>query len=246
MNQEAATTPSSGSERKAVSLAESAARRVSEMIRRGELREGQRLPPERELAESLNLSRGALREGLRMLETIGMLRARVGSGRYVSMADSEDLGEGLAIWMHMQPVADIVALRRILEPPAIGAIPATQVAALADQCATIVAHMTASFKKGQHEAAMRHHTQFHLALIQHAPVSLHRVLLTSMIRTTETAQLEIFRNPTAGQASLGFHVEMLEALREGDVGLVAKRAANHLTPAFVYDPSGIDGTAQPA
>lgn len=233
-----------GREGQALSLAESAARRVSEMIRRGELLEGQRLPPERELAETLNLSRGALREGLRTLETIGMLTARVGSGRYVSVAGSEDLSNGLATWMHMQPIADIIAVRRLLEPAAIGSIPVTQLNALAEQCSSIIAKMTAAFKKGQHETAMRHHTQFHLALIQHAPVSLHRALLTSMIRTTETAQLEILRNTKAGRASLAVHVGILESLKQGNVNEAVERDANHLVPAFVYSPTGPEDDAE--
>lgn len=226
-----------GRDGQVLSLAESAAHRVSDMIRRGELLEGQRLPPERELAETLNLSRGALREGLRMLETIGMLKARVGSGRYVSVSGSEDLGNGLATWMHMQSIGDIIAVRRLLEPAAVNSIPHTQLDEFAKQCASHIAKMTAAFKKGQHEAAMRSHTQFHLALIQFAPAKLHRALLTSMIKTTQTAQLEIFRNPEAGRASIAVHIGILDALKAGDVDEASRRDADHLVPAFVYSPT---------
>jgi len=46
----------------------------------GELRAGDRLPPERELAPVLGVSRSALREALRVLETIGVLVAQAGRG----------------------------------------------------------------------------------------------------------------------------------------------------------------------
>ncbi|MEV4178619.1 FCD domain-containing protein [Nonomuraea sp. NPDC049709] len=54
---------------------------LSGLIR--ELGEGARLPPERELAERLGVSRTALRDRLRLLEGFGVLSRRQGSGTYV-------------------------------------------------------------------------------------------------------------------------------------------------------------------
>jgi DNA-binding GntR family transcriptional regulator len=122
----------------------------------------------------------------------------------------------------------------VIEPAAISSIPATQVAAVSEECLAILGRMKTAFKKGQHEAAIRYHTQLHLALIQHAPVNLMRALLMSMIRTSETAQLEIFRNPRAGVASIAVHAAIVDALVQGDVSLAAARDGGHLTPAFVY------------
>ena len=57
---------------------------VSELISRGELRPGDRLPPERELALRLGISRPSLRAGLRSLIAMSVLRARQGSGTYIA------------------------------------------------------------------------------------------------------------------------------------------------------------------
>lgn len=222
----------------AISLAESATRQITEMIGNGTLKEGERLPPERELAVTLNLSRGVLREALRTLETLGLVKARVGSGRYVSVSGFDDYSSGLSIWMNLQAVSDVIEVRRYLEPPAIEAIPATRVEATANECATALAKMNAAFTKRSYEAATRHHTRFHLALIQYAPSRLHRLLLVSMIRTAETAQLEIFRTPEAGRHSLAKHDAILEALQSGDIAETARREVGHLTLAFTY-PFGI-------
>lgn len=54
------------------------AERVRELIRSGGLRPGDKLPPERVLAEQLNVSRNTLREGLRALELGGVLELRKG------------------------------------------------------------------------------------------------------------------------------------------------------------------------
>lgn len=55
-------------------------RSIEEQVLAGELRAGDRLPPERELAPVLGVSRSALREALRVLETIGVLVAQPGRG----------------------------------------------------------------------------------------------------------------------------------------------------------------------
>ena len=54
--------------------------RIEERVLAGELKAGDRLPPERELAPVLGVSRSALREALRVLETIGVLVAQAGRG----------------------------------------------------------------------------------------------------------------------------------------------------------------------
>jgi len=57
---------------------------VRGQIERGQLRSGQRLPPERELAARLGVSRPSVRTGLRTLATMGIVRTRHGSGTYVT------------------------------------------------------------------------------------------------------------------------------------------------------------------
>lgn len=53
---------------------------LEQQLRDGLLRPGARLPPERDLARRLGIARAGLREGLRVLEALGMLRPGVGSG----------------------------------------------------------------------------------------------------------------------------------------------------------------------
>ena len=57
---------------------------VRGLIDRGELRPGDRLPPERELARSLKISRSSLRSGIGFLSAMGVLKSRHGAGTFVS------------------------------------------------------------------------------------------------------------------------------------------------------------------
>ncbi len=54
---------------------------IQQKILDGRLRVGDRLPSERELGEALGVSRNSVREALRVLESMGILSAQVGSGR---------------------------------------------------------------------------------------------------------------------------------------------------------------------
>ncbi|UFN48079.1 FCD domain-containing protein [Roseomonas sp. OT10] len=64
--------------------AEAVARHIEQLVREGALRPGERLLPERELAERLGVSRPTLREGLQSLERDGFLASQTGSGTRVA------------------------------------------------------------------------------------------------------------------------------------------------------------------
>jgi GntR family transcriptional repressor for pyruvate dehydrogenase complex len=95
--------------------------RIEEQILAGNLRVGDRLPPERELVELLGVSRAAVREALRVLEAQGVLRARVGtgpaSGSVIAAMPSEGLTQLLRLHMALAnfPFMDVVEARATLE-----------------------------------------------------------------------------------------------------------------------------------
>ena len=97
---------------------ETVARRIESLIRSGELRAGSRLPPEPELAAMLGVSRSSLREALKGLMFLGLIKARPGYGTYVQAS----LGRGASRHFHwmllLQEVKylELYELRRMLEP----------------------------------------------------------------------------------------------------------------------------------
>ena len=68
--------------------AEEVVARLREMIHRGDLRSGDRLPPERDLAKQLGVSRPTLRAGIRSLAAVGVLKSKQGAGTFVVEADA--------------------------------------------------------------------------------------------------------------------------------------------------------------
>ena len=69
---------------------------VKHGIGSGEIQAGEKLLPERELAQKLEISRNSAREGLRILENMGVLESQQGAGNYISGNFDEILAEMLS------------------------------------------------------------------------------------------------------------------------------------------------------
>ncbi len=102
---------------KAGSTAEIVLARIRRMIQTGELRPGDRLPAERELAERLKMSRGSLRAALHSLAGMGLLQARHGSGTYITDGPPAFDDGPLSMLAHLHGISDdeMFEARRQLE-----------------------------------------------------------------------------------------------------------------------------------
>jgi GntR family transcriptional repressor for pyruvate dehydrogenase complex len=95
--------------------------RLKEMIRSGQIKPGDRLPREPDLAESLGVSRNSLREAVRALSLLRILDVRQGDGTYVTALAADTLLAALSVVVDFHGDAtllEVVEVRRILEPAA--------------------------------------------------------------------------------------------------------------------------------
>src|SRR5215210_6652454 len=79
------------SSEKTGTTAEEVVSQLRDMIHRGELNAGDRLPPERDLAKLLGVSRPTLRAGIRSLSAVGVLQSKQGAGTFVVEADASPM-----------------------------------------------------------------------------------------------------------------------------------------------------------
>ncbi len=79
---------------------------VKQEVQAGRLRPGDRLPTERDLALRLEISRNSVREGLRLLENMGILYSRQGSGNYLSSNFDHTMAEMLAFMYFIKGMND--------------------------------------------------------------------------------------------------------------------------------------------
>lgn len=96
-------------------LHEEIVRQIQRKILSGDLPEGDKLPPERELAASLQVNRATVREALKKLEILGLIEIRHGDGIYIkNYLESGNLELFKAI-VSMDPGSNIEVLRSLLE-----------------------------------------------------------------------------------------------------------------------------------
>ncbi|WP_265820721.1 FadR/GntR family transcriptional regulator [Geovibrio ferrireducens] len=91
-------------------------RQLKDLVLSGELKPGEKLPSERELAVQMGVSRPTLREALQKLEAHGFLKQIQGDGTYVQSAASPVLSQAFTEMLNKEDaMGDLMELRKILE-----------------------------------------------------------------------------------------------------------------------------------
>ena len=98
-------------------IAESALQSIKLYILQNNLKAGDMLPPELELADLLGVSRPTLRETLRSLEALGIVRTVHGKGRFIRDFNYDAMVENLnySLRIHMDDFREIIDVRMALE-----------------------------------------------------------------------------------------------------------------------------------
>ena len=99
------------------SVAEQVAQRILGLVKAGSLKPGDQLPPERDLAASLQVSRPSVREAIRGLTILGVIRTRQGGGAYVSELDADVLLEPLHFFISLEErnIRELYDARMLIE-----------------------------------------------------------------------------------------------------------------------------------
>ncbi len=164
-------------------LSHGVVRQVELLVLRGILRPGDRLPPERELAERLGVSRPSLREALAELQRLGLVETRAGAGVFVSNVLGSAFSPALVrlFASHDEAVVDMVGFRRDIE--GIAAARAARHGSDADLevIDAVFRRMEAAQSRPvvDAETEARLDAEFHLAIIEAG----HNVVMLHMMRS---------------------------------------------------------------
>lgn len=214
----------------AVAVTDEAINKIKQMILAGDLRPGDRLPPEKELSERLGLSRSSLREAVKALEVIRVLDVRRGDGTYVTSLEPRLLLEAMSFVVELHDdssVLDLFAVRRILEPAAAGM---AAMGASPERLAALRVDLEAVDAGSDVADLVAHDLAFHRDLVAMAG----NPYLSSLIEgvSSQTARARVWRGLTqedAAERTLSEHRAILEAVERGDAEL-----ARALTTAHIY------------
>ena len=100
-----------------VRLYESVIEQIMDLIKNNELKPGDKLPPERELAEKFSISRGSLREAFRVLESRGLIKSKPGGGRYIREIrnNGHNNTENIILSLEKSSILELLEAREIFE-----------------------------------------------------------------------------------------------------------------------------------
>jgi len=104
-----------------VRLYESVIEQIMNLIKNNKLKPGDKLSPERELAEklsiSISISRGSLREAFRVLESRGLIKSKPGGGRYIReiRKNGHNSTENIILSLEKSSILELLEAREIFE-----------------------------------------------------------------------------------------------------------------------------------
>jgi GntR family transcriptional repressor for pyruvate dehydrogenase complex len=218
---------------------------VRALVSSGELKPGDRLPPERELARELNISRSSLRAGIGFLSAMGVLQSRHGAGTFVSTGppalDSSSLTV-LGALHHFLPWQMFEA-RLVLEASvaALAAERATDehLAGLADE----VAEMYAALEDPQEYLV--HDVRFHRTIARAAGNPILAALMETITANLYETRVETVHNSTYLKESTEMHREIYRAIRSHNPVHARLCMEQHLNAARTAQSAESDGDAPP-
>ncbi|MEJ6391796.1 FCD domain-containing protein [Gymnodinialimonas sp. 2305UL16-5] len=215
-------------------LSQSVVKQIEQLILRGILRPGERLPSERELSERLGVSRPSLREAVAELQSRGLLATRAGAGIYVADVLGSAFSPALIqlFAAHEEAVFDYIAFRRDLE-----SIAAERAAVHGSDTDlkvidAILGKMEVAHRKRNPADEAELDAEFHLAIIEAS----HNVILLHMMRSTFDLLREgvffnrqqMFKNRTTRDLLLDHHRAINEGIQARDAAAAKAAVVEHL------------------
>jgi len=189
---------------------------IQELIRKGELRAGDKLPPERKLAETFRVSRNSVREAIRALAEKNIVRSRRGDGTYICAPDESPVTDSLrqAVQGQRKRIEEIFEFRRLLEP---------QIAFLAaenmsrkemDRLKILVVDQERRIMAGKDDADLD--AAFHLLLAGATGNRVIHEVAKTLNHILGETRSEALQSEERRQASVRTHILIIDALERGD------------------------------
>lgn len=211
-------------------LSDDVSAQIQMRIASGELRSGDKLPPERELAERFGVSRGAVREALRTLERTGLVSLQAGSrgGAFIGHGNPGLIGDSVRNLYLLGSVSldDLTEARQWLESTVVRMVAER---AGPEDLAALEANVDEAerlFKAGSFDAKIDVHIEFHNLL---ARATRNPVIIMLMGALMEV--MRDFAHAVGGERNdltIKARRDLLDHLRRRDAAGAAEAMAEHL------------------
>jgi len=217
-------------------LFEEIAEQIQQLITGGELKPGDKLLSERELADRLQVSRVSVREAIRSLEMLGFIEIRHGEGTFIRDTNADEVIRPLAVFLAMErnSLLDMFEVRRIFE---------TATSALAAERATddevdhigmLLEKMKDKIRQGDSEGGEAYDAAYHYAVAE----ATHNSLLIKLLRTVHEewskavsagSQQLLGDSEENAQRIINQHTRVYEAIKAHDPDTASQAMLEHVT-----------------
>lgn len=218
--------------------------RIESDLLAGTLGPGDRLPPERELASQLSVGRSSVREALRVLEVMGLIRTGTGSGPTSGAIIIARPGGGMSALLRLQvaaktfPIDDVVQARLLLESSVVEAL-AHEHGGGSDAKAEIADILEAMDETGLTRADfLALDAQLHLAMAEASGNTVVAAMMAGLRESIERYVLEravgIDDWDDTADRLRSEHRSLVEAIESGDAPAARTRIRDHIIGYYAH------------
>jgi len=202
---------------------------IERLILEGALRPGDKLPPERELADRFDVSRSAVREAIRALELKGFVEPRPGEGTLVRIPTLDSLLNPLAslLGQKRELVAELLEVREMIEPPL--AARAARNAGPEDLARLEDILNRQKEKVSRQELAIEEDTEFHYTIARATKNSVILKVLDMMMDILKESRERSLQVEGRREKSLAGHRRIFNAIKRRDPDAAETAMLQHLS-----------------
>ena len=229
-------------------LYEQIVQQVEDSILKGQLKPGDQLPAERDLAQRFGVSRTAVREAVKTLREKGLVEAYSGRGTFVTNGTSQAIRQSLDLMIRVnqqEGSTHLAELRLVLEPEIAGLAALRIEEQLLSAMREAVAVMDRNL--GDPDAYVEADLDFHLALAEAAGNPLILSLLDSIVGLLREQRSRIFNVDGGPERGQYHHKRILAAIEQRDSEAAREAMRAHLQQVLAdsSSPAKNDSPAKP-
>jgi GntR family transcriptional repressor for pyruvate dehydrogenase complex len=207
-------------------------RRLLDYLLSGDLKPGQKIPSERQLAEGLAVGRGALREAIKSLSLLGLLEQRIGDGTYLSRSSSDLLPQVIewGLLLGEKRLDDLLEARYHLEVLLSGWAVERRTEEQLARLRELVAQMQAAGSDDM-DGYVRADIAFHLQVAACSGNTVLADVLTNIQSLLQAWASRVIHTAGETHTSLAMHQPILAALEDGDPDAARRAMTLHMDRA---------------
>lgn len=229
---------------KRISVVEQALDKIYDLIIAQDLKTNDRLPPERELAEMLGISRNSLREAIRVLDVLGIIRVDQGSGTVIDatkVSDAVTRHLSFALMLNRDKLKELFEARLVIE---------TECAGLAAERATPdeIAELRATYAKlvefrAERSKGIQYELLLHELIVKASHNAVLEKILSSLRQILKESRETTVPSNGVTPATVEVQEKIIDAINRHDQAMARALMYEHIAAVAERVKIGVENTA---